>query len=184
MRSTRWPPRRTARWCCCRATCRMRCAAPSAGRAPSGLSGLLEQTLPLALPFLLFLRLALVVLLLAAREPDLELDAPALVMKVDRHEGITRTLDAADQLVDFPGMEQELARADGIGNQVRGGRRQRADMGADEEDFAVAYDDVGFLDLRAARPDRLHLPAMQRQPRFEALLDEIIVERFSVFDDA
>ena len=40
--------------------------------------------------------------------------------------------------------------------------------------------------MRCARPgaDRLHLPALEREPGLELLLDEIVVEGFSVFDDA
>ena len=51
-------------------------------------------------------------------------------------------------------------------------------------DLAVAHDDIRFLELHAAGTDRLDLPAFQRQAGFEALLDEVVVKRLAVLDDA
>ena len=57
-------------------------------------------------------------------------------------------------------------------------------MGADQHDLTALHDDVGLLDLRAARAYGLHLPAVERHPGFEFLLDEVVVIGFSVLDDA
>ncbi len=52
------------------------------------------------------LGVALVVLLLALRKADLALDAPALVVQVERHQRVAGTFDLADQLADFVAMQQ------------------------------------------------------------------------------
>ena len=54
---------------------------------------------------------------------------------------------------------------------------------ADDEGLFALEDHVGFLDLRAARADRLHFPALEHDPRLVALLDEVVVKGFAVFDD-
>ena len=57
-------------------------------------------------------------------------------------------------------------------------------MRADEHDLTAFHDDIGFLEVGAAGPDRLHLPPFERQPGLEAFLDKIVVERLAVLDDA
>ena len=79
-------------------------------------------------------------------------------------------------------MHQQLARASGVGNEVRRRRRQGTDVRADQVELGAAHHHVGLADLRAAAPDRLDLPAVQRDPRLVALLDEIIVGRLAVVD--
>src|SRR3984893_12397695 len=56
-------------------------------------------------------------------------------------------------------------------------------MRADEERLAAAQVDISFLQLRAPRAHGLDLPALQRQPRLVALLDEILEARLAVFGD-
>ena len=56
-------------------------------------------------------------------------------------------------------------------------------MGADQEELRAAHHHVGFGDARAAAADRLHLPALEHDPGLVALLDEVVVEGFAVFDD-
>src|ERR1700732_1691944 len=56
-------------------------------------------------------------------------------------------------------------------------------MRADEERLAAAQVDISFLQLRAPRAHGLDLPALQRQPRLVALLDEIFEARLAVFGD-
>src|SRR5690606_28162229 len=51
----------------------------------------------------------LVVQLLAAPKPEIELDAPVLVVQVQRHQGITSLFHLADQLADFFCLEQQFA---------------------------------------------------------------------------
>ena len=58
------------------------------------------------------------------------------------------------------------------------------EMRADEHDLTAFHDDIGFLEVGAAGPDRLHLPTFERQPGLEAFLDKIVVERLAVLDDA
>jgi hypothetical protein len=62
---------------------------------------------------------ALVVLQLAARQREIELDAALLVMQVERDQGIAALLDLADQAADLLGVHQELACAGRVGDVVR-----------------------------------------------------------------
>src|SRR5690349_19838455 len=77
-----------------------------------------EQSLLLPVPLPLALVRALVVLQLAARERDLELDAPFRVVQVERDERVAALLDLADQAADFFRMHEELARARRVGHEV------------------------------------------------------------------
>src|SRR5690606_30142477 len=129
---------------CCSCACWIRCPPPTGGRAScsgsprtragsraergpprdeprSGLVALLEQPLALALPLAFALGLALVVLLLALGEADLELDPPARVVQVERHQRVAGALDLADQLGDLRRMQQQLAGAGRVGLDVRRG---------------------------------------------------------------
>src|SRR3546814_4551365 len=63
---------------------------------------------------------------------------------------------------------------------MRGCRGQGAYMHAHNPDFAIAYDDVAFLDLDVARTDRLDFPALQNQTGLKALFDEVIVRCFAI----
>src|SRR6185295_2184559 len=114
-----------------------------------------QQALFFSVPFLLALVGALVVLELAAPEPDLELDAALAVMQVERHQRVAALLDLADQAPDLLGAQQQLAGAARIRSEVRGRGRKRADVGADQEDLLVAHHDVPLADGGAAGADRL-----------------------------
>ena len=97
-------------WCCPR-ICRRRCAGCSR-RSRNGLSAAMtQQALLLAIPFPVLRRLALVVLLLALREPDLELDPSLAVVQVERNERVAGALHAADEPVDLLAVQQQLAGA-------------------------------------------------------------------------
>src|SRR5471032_226474 len=137
-----------------------------------------------ALPVALFLGFAFVVELLALRKADLAFHAAALVVEVQRDKRMTLLLDLADELRDLFAVQQQLARADRVRMDVGRCFRQRADVRADQEQFSVANDDVAFLDLAAAGPERLDFPPFQHEPRLVAILDEVIEEGFSVVDDA
>src|SRR6266542_2121241 len=191
-RTTRCRWRRDAR----RSRRRPQCppAAPDAARTAASASRrarragrpgpVAQQPLPVSVPVALLHRLALVVLLLAFRETDVELDAAAAVVEIERHERVAGTLDLADEAADLVAMEQQLARARRIGANMCRRRRKRCHMRAEEHDLAALDDHVGFLELRPSRPDRLHLPAFERDPRLELLLDELVVLGFFVVDDA
>src|SRR5690606_36902886 len=87
-------------------------------------------------------------------------------------------------IFDLLGVQQQLAGTGGFGADVRRGGRQRAYVHADDEELAVANDDVGFLELHVTGTDGLDLPALEHQPGLEPLLDEIVVCGFAVLDDA
>ena len=148
-------------------------------------SGLTQQALLLAIPFPVLRRLALVVLLLALGEPDLELDPPLAVVQVERNERVAGALHAADQPVDL--LAVHAAACGCASDPARRGLTRPAARSYGEPirySSASLHDHVGFLDLGAAGAYRLHLPALEREAGLEALLDEVVVEGFPVLDDA
>lgn len=160
----------------------------STGRGQSALRGgagvVLHDAFFLALPVFFACRIALVEQLLAAAQREVQLDAAVLVVQVQRHQGVAALFDLADQLADFLGLEQQLARAHGIGMDVGGRRGQGADVHAQQVQFAIAHDDVAFLELHAAIADRLDFPALQDQAGLVAVFDEIVVRGLAVIDNA
>src|SRR6201996_9793633 len=96
-----------------------------------------HRALLFALPVAILVCFTLVVCLLAAREADFDFDLVAFPVHGDRHHGVTLALDGADQLVDLFLVQQQLARAAIIGDNV--GRRtdQRRDRRTEQEDFAM-----------------------------------------------
>ena len=65
-----------------------------------------------------------------------------------------------------------------------GGGEQRADVSAEQPQFAVAHDDVGVLELDTTGADGFDLPAFEDETGFVFLFDEIVVVGFFVADDA
>src|SRR3984893_5028503 len=75
------------------------------------LSLLAQQAPALSVPGSLLFSFALVVQLLAARQSELDFRPPLVVeVKLERHDGHAVALDRADQLVDLPLVQQQLAR--------------------------------------------------------------------------
>jgi len=126
-------------------------------------------------PFPLALGRPLIILPLALREADGELDPSAAVVEVERNKGIARPFHFSDEPPDFLRMKEEFAAAGRVGADVRGGRFEWADVAADEEHFPTFQHDIGLFQLGTASADGLDLPTLQREPRLEALLDEVIV---------
>src|SRR4029079_10011446 len=81
-------------------------------------------------------------------------------------------------------LHDALPTSRGIRVDVRGGRGKRAHVHADHEGLFLLQDHVGLLDLHASGADGLHFPALEHEPRRVPLLDEVVVERLLVLDDA
>src|SRR5689334_5994442 len=96
-----------------------------------------QDTLLLALPVAFLFSLPFVVLLFAFRETDSQLDFAALEMHVQRQHRVAGPFNAADQPAYLLLVQQELAGAHGVRLEMRGHRRQRTDMTADQIYFAV-----------------------------------------------
>src|SRR5579863_8415695 len=146
------------------------CVAKVPLQAPS--SPATKQSRPVALPVAFLLGRALVVLLLALGEADLQLGAAVLPVQLQRHDGVSAPLGGADQAVELAPVQQQFARAHRIGHLVRGGGSEWGDVCADEECFAIADVDVGLGELRASGAHRLDFPSLERKPGFESILDE------------
>src|SRR5687767_1328959 len=134
-----------------------------------------HDALFVALPVAVFLDGALVVFLLAAREPDLALGAVLLPVERERHERVALALDGADETVDLVAVEQQLSRAARIGDDVRRRRQERRDLRAEQEDLAVLDDRVGLGELHASLAQALDLPAFEHDAALEALVDVVLV---------
>src|SRR5581483_5584247 len=142
-----------------------------------------QQTPLLARPVALLLGLALVVQLLAAGERELDL-CTALVVEIEleRHQRHALALDRADQLVDLPFVQQQLARAlrrmiEAPGLQILG------DVGVDQPELAAARIRIGLGDRGFARAQRLHLAAGERDAGLELLADLVVEARLAVLGD-
>src|SRR5690606_39725476 len=105
------------------------------------------------------------------------LDLVALPVQRGGDEGVAVALDAADEGVDLAAVQQQLAGATVVGDDMGGGRDQRRDLRAEQEQLAAADDRVALGDVGAPGADRLQLPALQRQAGLQALLQVVLVAR-------
>src|SRR5512143_2400134 len=106
-----------------------------------------QRALLFPVPVTFLLGVALVMVLLAARERDLDLDTIVLPVHRGRHDRVTLALDRADQLVDFLFVQQQLARAPIIGNDMGRRRQQRRNRRPEQVDLAVLDDRVGVAEV-------------------------------------
>src|SRR5690606_29429921 len=78
---------------------------------------------------------------------------------------------------------QQLAGAALVSDHVGRGLAQWGDARAEQEHLAIADDGVAFADVGAAGADRLELPALQRQPCLQAVLQVVLMPRALVEGD-
>ena len=74
-----------------------------------------SQALFLALPFAVLLAGPFVVLFFAFCESNLNLDSSALIMQVNRDQGLARPLHLTDKFPNLFGLQQQLAGANRVG---------------------------------------------------------------------
>src|SRR6185436_610601 len=135
----------------------------------------LDRCLGLAVQLLLALGLPLVELLLPLGEADLQLDPVPLEVDRQRDDGEPLELGAAEQAVDLPPAQEELAhrlRRVVLPVAVAVG----ADVGADQVGLLVAELDVAVLELHPPLARRLDLGAAQLDPGLEGLEDLVVVQ--------
>jgi len=84
---------------------------------------------------------------------------------------------------DLAPVEQELAAADRIGDDMGRGCLERGDVRTHHEHLAAAQVDMGFGDLGFAGAQRFDLPALERESGLVTLLDEVIEARPAVLGD-
>src|SRR6185369_14506202 len=150
---------------------------------PSSSRRVFHQAGLLALPVAILFGGALVVFLLALRQADAQFGAAVLPVHLQRHERVAAALDSADQPIELGAVQQELAGADRVGDDVRRGRRQRRDVRAEQESLSVFHEDVRFLQLHAPGAQALHFPPQQRQACLVGFLDEVLVTRLAILGD-
>src|SRR5208282_497058 len=131
----------------------------------------------------LFLGLALVVELLAARQRQLDLGTTLLVeIELERDQRHAIALDCADQFVDLAAVQQKLARPlrrviEAVRLPIFGNVR------VDEPDFPAAGVGVGFPDRGLALTQLLHLRSGERDARLHGLVDKVVETRLAVVGD-
>src|SRR5262245_27126593 len=134
------------------------------------------------LQFAVAQRVALVVQFLSLDQGDLRLGSRSLEVERERDAGDPARRDGAGPPVELPPVQKELAVP--LGKVIGpGAGAVRGDVRPDQERLARTELDVGILQLRAPFPKRLDLGARQNQPRFGAVLDEVIVEGLAVGRD-
>ena len=65
-------------------------------------------------------------------QADVHFDFAAVIVQVERDDGVTRAFGFADEFVDFRTVQQQFALADRIGFDVCGSGRQRGNVAADQ----------------------------------------------------
>src|SRR5258706_6173079 len=144
------------------------------------LSSGLDRTLDVAICLASGDVFTLIVELLAARQPQLDLGAAALEVDPQRDQGEALALDLAGDAVDLAAMEQQLAWASRLMIEIGAGLLVGRDMYIVEP--GLAADDAGVAAAQVEPPTahRLDLAAGQGQPGLVGFLDKIIMSRLAV----
>lgn len=123
-------------------------------------------------------------LFFALCQADFQFDVAALVMHVQRHDGVARALHFSDEFVDFVLVHQQLAGADRIGVDVGRGVEQGADVGTEQVERAVHDGDVSLLELGAPGADGFDFPTLQHDASFMFFFNEVLVVGLFILNDA
>ncbi|MNI33506.1 hypothetical protein D3C73_874610 [compost metagenome] len=99
------------------------------------------------------------------------------------HAGVTLLLHGSGQLFQFAPVEQQLAGAHRVGDDVGAGGRQGRDVAAEQPGFAILEQYVTVNQLQLACPQTFYFPAGQDQTSLELVLDEVIVSRLFILRD-
>ena len=109
-------------------------------------------------------------------QADVHFDFAAVIVQVERDDGVTRAFGFADEFVDFRTVQQQFALADRIGFDVCGSGRQRGNVAAYQIESIFFPMDIAFFKLHAARAYGFDFPAFQNEAGFELVFDEKVVE--------
>src|SRR5713101_9709646 len=144
-----------------------------------GAASAAHRALDLSLGVALRDRLPLVVLSLAARQPDLDLRAIAREVNAQRDERVALLPHLADEARDLLAVQQQLARAHRlVVHKVA--LRVRRDVHVLQPRLIAVDAHVSVTKVAFALADRLHLRACQHHARLELLIDEVVVKRTAV----
>ncbi len=127
-------------------------------------------------------RSTLVVELLAARQPELDLGPTAGDVQLERHDRLALRAGATQQLVDLLAVEQQLAIALGL-VVVAVPLFERRNVGADQPGLALLDPGVCRRDVRLPGADRLDLGPFQDEPGLERVVDRELVARLPIEGD-
>ena len=123
--------------------------------------------------------LALIIVMLAAGQRELQLRAAMLEVDLERHEGEALLACLAEQLDDLRLVHQELARAQRIVIEDIP-LLIRADMHMLDENLAILDDSIAVLEIGLAGPQGFDLCPLQSQPCLKGLMDEKIMTCLAV----
>ena len=134
-----------------------------------------QHPLLLPVPVALSDRFALVVLLFAFGQGELALHLVVFPVQAQGHGRVALGRDRLEDLGNLFGVQQHLANAHGVGNDVGAGAGERRDVGVDQPRLAVAHVDVGIGELGHAGPHRLYFPAFQHESRLKPVFQGVVV---------
>src|SRR5258706_11474102 len=138
-----------------------------------------HRALDLSLGVALRNRLPLVVLPLAARQPDLDLRSIAREINAQWDERVALLSHLADEARDLLPMQQQLARAHRlVVHEVA--LRVRRDVHVLQPCLIAVDSHESVAQVASALADRLHLRACQHHAGFELLIDEVVVKGAAV----
>ena len=116
---------------------------------------------------------SLVPLLLAFGKGQFAFDAAVFEVELDGDQGVALLLGGDDELVDLAFVEEEFAGAEGVVvHRVAVG--EGADVGVEEEGFAVFEEAVGVFEVGFAFADGFDLGAAEGDAGFYAVGEEVV----------
>ena len=92
-------------------------------------------------------------------------------------------LHGGGQLVQLAPVEQQLAGAGRVSDDVGAGGHQGRNVTAEQPGFAILEQHVTVDQLQLARPQTFYFPAGQDQTSLEPMFDEVIVSRLFILRD-
>jgi len=92
-------------------------------------------------------------------------------------------LHRAREAVEFAPVEQQLAGAGRVGDEMRGGRWERRDQGAEQKSLAILEQHIAVHELGLAGAQAFDFPPFKHNTGFENFFDEVFMPRFFILRD-
>src|SRR5690606_27872062 len=127
--------------------------------------------------------LALVALLLAAAEAQLDLRDAVFEVNLERQEGEARYRELSVEPLELPAVQEQLALSAHVVALIGAGLQVGSDVHLVQEELLAVECRVGPVEVRAFAAQALHLGAEEHHPGLEALFDLEALRRLRVARD-